>query len=134
MLCCCEKQLFAGLFADHSAAAVSSCCSNSRCHAEDENDDFGVDTDDDSATNDVENKSNSRKPSSCCQGGCCAKSAATIAPFVPVIDVIGVPLAASLVFDGDAIASTVTDRSSIRDSDADPPPRLALIISARLRI
>ncbi len=138
MLCCCEKQLFAGLFSHDAASATSSCCSNARCHAGEESDDFGVefgeDADDDAATDDEEKSNHSRKESSCCEGGCCAKFSATIAPFVLAIDVIGAPLAATLLVDRDANTSVHVDVSTHRDSDADPPPRLALIISARLRI
>lgn len=117
-LCCCEKRILAHSI-DASADAHRSCCAESCCSDEGDGDSHGKSDGD-----------------SCCSDGCCTKAAFAAPVFSPDIDTIGLQLPASLhaseLQDDGSVAGrllTHEDRSA-----GEPPPRLALVISRRLRI
>lgn len=112
-LCCCEKRILAHAIEGEGRAAPS-CCADACCAesggGQDQND----------------------HPRNC-SDGCCVKTCHAPQPFMPDVDAVGAPMLAIPEFRheqprlGRLLAHD--DRNA-----GEPPPRLALIISRRLRI
>lgn len=120
-MCCCEKRILAQAFAGAPEAAPS-CCGGSCCGDE------ASDQDADSRDRDGDHR-----PGGCCRDGCCAKSAPHAFVFDLALDAIGTPMPAMLVAHD---VEFRCDRALAHEDRAvgEPPPRLALLISRRLRI
>jgi hypothetical protein len=119
-LCCCEKRILAQSFSDGDAAAsaVPSCCAGCE-RSEDKGDGPSEDS--------------QGQPGNCADG-CCRKWSATLPAWTCDVDTIGVPVAEFLAPPGardDAAGRVLShdDRCA-----GEPPPRLTLVISRRLRI
>lgn len=121
--CCCEKRMIAHAVVGVAGAAPS-CCERDCCteKAEDAGDDCC------GAPSGHEHE----KPG-CCADGCCAKAAPVVASFTLDLDQIGAALPPS--FEQIAFEPTAGRVLSHEDrAVGEPPPRLALVISRRLRI
>ena len=143
-LCCCEKRLLAEQFgAGHDAAAASAasaccCCADRACGDADDATRPADGREDDPG----DHESHPRN----CADGCCQKAAPHVTGFVPATDTVGAPLPDALLATEPRAASTAasTTASSAAgpsargprsgESPGEPPPWLALLISARLRI
>jgi hypothetical protein len=120
-MCCCEKRILAHAFAGAPEAAPS-CCGGACCG--DEASVQGADS---------RHRGGDHRPGGCCADGCCAKAAPNASVFDLAVDAIGTPMLAVLV------AHDVDPRCARAPAHEDravgePPPRLALLISRRLRI
>lgn len=117
-LCCCEKRILAHSF-DSSADAHRSCCADDCCS--------------DEGGGDSHRKSGGE---SSCSDGCCTKAAFAAPVFSPDIDTIGTQLPVSLHAPAATDDPAAAGRLLTHDdrSEGEPPPRLALVISRRLRI
>jgi hypothetical protein len=119
-LCCCEKRILAQSLCDADDAArpsLPSCCAGGCCVS-----------DDGGASHEGE-----RRPSSCADG-CCRKSAATLPCWSVDVDAIGTPLHSCI---GPGISAADAAGRVLAHDDrtaGEPPPKLALVISRRLRI
>ena len=113
-LCCCEKRILAHAI-EGTGPTPRPCCADDCCQGGGDSDDGGQD-----------------HPRNC-SDGCCVKSCAAAPSFVPAIDAIGavMPLLSAPAHDGLGCGRALSheDRTA-----GEPPPRLALVISRRLRI
>jgi hypothetical protein len=139
-LCCCEKRLLAEQFsAGHEAAAASAapaccCCAERACGDADDATRPADGREDDPG--DHENHPRH------CADGCCQKAAPHVASFRPATDAVGAPLPDALLATEPRAASTTASSAAAPsargprsgESPGEPPPWLALLISARLRI
>jgi len=116
-MCCCEKRMLAQAFADAPEAAPS-CCGGSCC---------GNDGDAQPSTD------RDHRQGGCCADGCCAKAAPHAPSFDVAVDAVGVPMLAVLVV-REATVGCARELAYEDGSVGEPPPRLALLISRRLRI
>jgi hypothetical protein len=119
-LCCCEKRILAQSLCDDGEAARSSapaCCPSSCC----ESGDGDAPRDDDG------------HPGNCADG-CCRKTSASLPSWTVDIDAVGVPLLQCIA----SMEAATDDAGRVLAHDdrtsGEPPPRLALVISRRLRI
>ena len=140
-LCCCEKRLLAEQFSGRDTApAASACC----CCGGDRGSGAG-DCDDardgaagqnevgqDEGTPAQHDRDDSDHPRNC-SDGCCQKAAPQVECFTPDTDLIGAPLLAALQVDGHATPCHAPT-ARVGESPGEPPPWIALVISARLRI
>ena len=112
-LCCCEKRILAHAL-ESADAAPRACCADDCCSGGER----GGDQQDHPRN---------------CSDGCCVKSCAAAPAFVPALDAIGtdIPLLSAPAADDVGCGRTLSheDRTA-----GEPPPRLALVISRRLRI
>jgi len=116
-LCCCEKRILADCLGETPAA--SSCCGGSCCAEPEQPDEPREAPVDDHAT--------------CCADGCCTKAAPDAPSWSLGLDLIGVPQLPLLASPGRE--ARCMHEPPYEDLTAgEPPPRLALIISRRLRI
>ena len=117
-LCCCEKRILAHAL-DAPTARGHDCCARACCA-------------DDAGDAPSQRGGSDEHPANCADG-CCAKSCSIAPPFVPDLDTIGAPVVPVLVHRDDTLeqgrALAHEDRTA-----GEPPPRLALVISRRLRI
>ena len=118
-LCCCEKRILAHAF-DSAPEVTRSCCSSGCCAAAE--DDRSHDADPPHERTDA-----------CCADGCCAKAFAAASVFVPAVDLIGAPLPPEVCAVDPCIGCGRVLSHEDRTA-GEPPPRLALLISRRLRI
>jgi hypothetical protein len=118
-LCCCEKRMLAAAFAP-TDDGVPACCADHCCAQPDDA------LDPDESDRDAHPRT--------CADGCCTKAATFVPPFVPDLDLVGAPLppALGVVLRDEPRAGRVLAHEN--HSGGEPPPRLALIISRRLRI
>ncbi len=129
VLCCCEKRILAASLAPTDAPTQSrerSCCISNNC-CESSTQDASTTSDDCGGSGERSNHDRS------CAGGCCNKAAFTIPPFELTVDCIGTVLIAPLNLEPVTTSFTAAE-IRVNASDGEPPPRLALLISARLRI
>lgn len=112
-LCCCEKRILAHAL-ECADEAPRACCADACCSSGERGED---------------QQDHPRN----CSDGCCVKSCAAATPFVPAIDAIGVPLRVAVETDTHGLAFGRALSHEDRTA-GEPPPRLALVISRRLRI
>jgi hypothetical protein len=125
-LCCCEKRMLADAIGGHAETARG-CCERDCC-----GDDDDKVTDDATHRGSGNHEQDHGKPG-CCADGCCAKAAPSSASFTLDFDQIGCALPPS--FEPCAPMPTAGRVLSHEDrAVGEPPPRLGLIISRRLRI
>lgn len=132
--CCCEKRILAhGLELDAAAATgeagavVPSCCAGHCCGGDADS------TDAEDGSTDGDSEDGHGRPGRC-SDGCCTKSAAAAPPFSLDLDLVGAPLPPSVAAIEPAL-DLVGRMVAFDDlSPGEPPPRLALVISRRLRI
>jgi hypothetical protein len=125
LLCCCDKKLLASAIADEPGSARA-CCQDTCCKQSPSSDDSRP-----------ADQGQREAPARRCTDGCCNKICCVSAPFEVDVDTIGtLPLFAMLPKIGvDSVAAAVeVARSRFNRSDGEPPPRLVLILSARIRI
>ncbi len=125
LLCCCDKKLLASAIANEPATARS-CCQDSCCKQTSGSDDARA-----------SDQGRREAPARRCTDGCCNKICFVSLPFEVDVDKIGtLPLFAMFPEIGvDSVAAAVeVARSRFNRSDGEPPPRLVLILSARIRI
>lgn len=116
-LCCCEKRILAHAF-DSAPEAARSCCSDGCCAktsggAPDQGDD-------------------AQQPGSC-SDGCCVKGWVATQVFTPELDTIGA-LMPPFAVESEPVVVCGRGLSHEDRTAGEPPPRLALLISRRLRI
>jgi hypothetical protein len=117
-LCCCEKRILAECL-EESPAAAPSCCSAGCCMQPEESGQSRETPDDGHG--------------SCCADGCCTKAAPDAPTWSLSLDLIGSPLLPTLAATADT--PRCGHEPPCEDfTEGEPPPRLALIISRRLRI
>jgi hypothetical protein len=117
-LCCCEKRILADCFGGVPSAAPN-CCAADCC----------VQHEEPAQTREVPDDGHG----SCCADGCCTKAAPDAPEWNFRLDLIGAPLLPILALTAhDAGCGQVLPREDL--TAGEPPPRLALIISRRLRI
>ena len=124
-LCCCEKRLLAEQFGGTDAAPTASAC----CCCDGGGGDRGSSA---GGCDDARDRDDSDHPRNC-SDGCCQKAAPQVDCFTPDIDLIGAPLPAALQIDGHATPCHAPT-ARVGESPGEPPPWIALVISARLRI
>ncbi|MFM2165349.1 MAG: hypothetical protein RL325_1786 [Planctomycetota bacterium] len=115
-LCCCEKRILAHAF-EASEETGSSCCGGSCCPDDDRGDE--------------------RDPparSTCCADGCCTKASFAAPAFAPEVDAVGALLPGATAWDATEEADAGRALAHEDRGVGEPPPRLALLISRRLRI
>lgn len=123
-LCCCEKRILAHAFEGSTQNAAPSCCAKHCCADEAPSQDGGEHS---------SNHHDSSQPRNCADG-CCVKGATAAPVFVLDLDLVGSPIPPSIV--RLAVQADLAGRALAHDDRAvgEPPPRLALVISRRLRI
>ena len=131
-LCCCEKRLLAEQLGGREAASTASacCCGGSSAgDCDDARDGAAGQNEGIPAQDDRDDSDHPRN----CSDGCCQKAAPQVECFTPDIDLIGAPLLAALQVDGHATPCHAPT-ARVGESPGEPPPWIALVISARLRI
>lgn len=125
-LCCCEKRILAHAFDSAPQSSVPSCCAE-HCCADDASERDGDSNRDNRESHDSSQPRN-------CADGCCVKGATAAPVFVLDLDLVGCPLPPSIA--RDLVPANLAGRALAHDDRAvgEPPPRLALVISRRLRI
>ena len=131
-LCCCEKRMLAAEILGNATASEDDCCSGAP------HDDDGRDGDE-RASGDCCSKKHRSSDSSdhdrgCCKDDCCKKASFQAPPLHIGVDTIGVALPATNDVDAFGAALRLPTRAMFDRSDGEPPPRLGLITTARLRI
>lgn len=126
-LCCCEKRMLADAIGGYAGAARS-CCERDCCCDDDAAGDATGD-----ATEGGGDREQDHGKQGCCADGCCAKAAPSSASFALDFDRIGCALPPSF---GPGAPVLEAGRVLSHEDRAvgEPPPRLGLIISRRLRI
>ncbi len=125
-LCCCEKRMLAAeILGESVTASSSSCCDD--------------DSDKPACCRSARSHERSREHDrSCCKDACCMKAAFEAPPMHIGVDAIGValPLTMTMTMDADALVATafIATLPAFDRSDGEPPPRLGLLTTARLRV
>lgn len=122
-LCCCEKRILAHAF-DAAEARTQGCCAGGCCA-----DAAAAGLEKEQARDDRATP----RPVSCCADGCCTKAAFATDCFTPAVDTIGAALPTSVVLPA-RLAEPGRILAHEDRAAGEPPPRLALVISGRLRI
>jgi len=124
-LCCCEKRMLAHAISPEPAVTAHSGCCSSCCEGASRPDGAGSDSSSGSP--------NDHAGESCCRDGCCQKAAVSAVSFSVGVDLIGSPLP-PVEAPREAIEPGRLEIAHDDLSTGEPPPRLALVITRRLRI
>ncbi|MEY5061926.1 MAG: hypothetical protein RIS45_1847 [Planctomycetota bacterium] len=118
-LCCCEKRILAHAFDAPTDASSPACCAKGCCA-----DELPLQDGDSDDANQPRN----------CADGCCTKGAIAVPSFTLDLDLVGSPLPPAADCRAWEIECAGHPLAHEDRAVGEPPPRLALIISRRLRI
>ena len=121
-LCCCEKRmLVAEVLGETAAASRDACCDD--------------DSDKPACCRTARSNERSREHDrNCCKDACCMKAAFEAPPMHIDVDAIGVALPITMDVDARVASAFVAAQPAFDRSDGEPPPRLGLLTTARLRV